>query len=109
MQRYERAVTREMVASAAMAFAAMSAILAVVLLVRVLGKAALGDIAGEAVLPMLGFGFLRFLPVLLSLSLFIGVFVSLTRLWRDSEAVIWMNGGVSAGSDRCCAFACRWC
>lgn len=94
MQRYERAVTREMVASAAMAFAAMSAILVVVLLVRVLGKAALGDIAGEAVLPMLGFGFLRFLPVLLSLSLFIGVFVSLTRLWRDSEAVIWMNGGV---------------
>lgn len=77
-----------------MAFSALASIFAVVLLVRTLGKAALGDIAGAAVLPLLGFGFLRFLPVLLSLALFIGVFMSLSRLWRDSEAVIWMNGGV---------------
>lgn len=94
MLRYERALTREMVAGAVLAFVAMSAILVVVLLVRLLGKAAMGDVVGEAVLPMLGFGFLRFLPVLLSLSLFIGVFVCLTRLWRDSEAVIWMNAGI---------------
>jgi len=94
MRRFERAITREMVASAGMAFAALAAIFVVVLLVRTLGKAAMGDVAGAAVLPLLGFGFLRFLPVLLSLSLFIGVFMSLSRLWRDSEAVIWMNGGV---------------
>jgi lipopolysaccharide export system permease protein len=77
-----------------MAFTALASIFTVVLLVRTLGKAAIGDITGSAVLPLLGFGFLRFLPVLLSLSLFIGVFMSLSRLWRDSEAVIWMNGGV---------------
>lgn len=79
---------------ASMAFAALASIFVVVLLVRTLGKAAMGDVAGEAVLPLLGFGFLRFLPVLLSLALFIGVFMSLSRLWRDSEAVIWMNGGI---------------
>ncbi|MEW5786499.1 MAG: LPS export ABC transporter permease LptF [Pseudomonadota bacterium] len=92
--RFERALSREMAALASMAFAALAAIFAVVLLVRVLGKAALGDVAGEAVLPLLGFGFMRFLPVLLSLALFIGVFMSLARLWRDSEAIIWLNGGV---------------
>lgn len=78
----------------AMTFVALTSIFAVVVLVRTLGHAAMGDLAGEAVLPMLGFGVLRFLPVLLSLALFIGVFMTLSRTWRDSEAVIWMAGGV---------------
>jgi lipopolysaccharide export system permease protein len=94
MRRFQRALTREMAASAGLAFIALGAIFSVVLLVRILGKAAIGDLDVEAVLPMLGFGLLRALPVLLSLGLFIGVFISLSRLWRDSEAVIWMNGGV---------------
>lgn len=79
---------------ASMAFAALSAIFVVVLLVRTLGKAAVGELAGEAVLPMLAFGYLRFLAMLMSLALFVGVFMSLSRLWRDSEAVIWMGGGI---------------
>lgn len=94
MRRFQRALTREMASMASMAFAALSTIFIVVLLVRTLGKAAMGDIAGAAVLPMLGFGFVRSSPILLSLSLFVGVFMSLSRLWRDSEAVIWMSGGV---------------
>jgi len=94
MRRFDRALIKEMAAGASMAFAALAAIFAVVLLVRVLGQAAIGELANDAVFPMLGFGFLRFLPVLLALALFIGVFMSLTRLWRDSEAVIWMNGGI---------------
>jgi len=94
MRRFERALTREMAGGAGMAFAALAAIFSVVLLVRTLGKAAIGDFAVDAVLPMLGFGLLRSLPVLLSLALFVGVFMSLSRLWRDSEAVIWMNAGV---------------
>ncbi len=94
MRRFERALTREMAAGAGVGFAALAAIFSVVLLVRILGKAAIGDFELEAVMPMLGFGLLRSLPVLLSLAIFVGVFMSLSRLWRDSEAVIWMNGGV---------------
>ncbi len=91
---FDRVLIREMAADSAMAFTALSAIFAVVLLVRVLGRAALGDLANDAVFPMLAFGFARFLPILLSMALFIGVFMSQSRLWRDSEAVIWMNGGL---------------
>lgn len=91
---FDRALIREMAASSGMAFASLGSIFAVVLLVRVLGRAAIGDLADDAVFPLLGFGFVRFLPILLSLALFIGVFMSLSRLWRDSEAVIWMNGGL---------------
>lgn len=94
MRRFERALTREMASGAGLAFASLVSIFSVVLLVRTLGKAAMGDLEVDAVIPMLGFGLLRSLPVLLSLSLFIGVFMSLSRLWRDSEAVIWMNAGV---------------
>jgi len=94
MRRFERTLTREMAESASVAFIALISIFCVVLLVRILGKAATGDLDVDAVLPMLGFGLLRSLPILLSLGLFVGVFMSLSRLWRDSEAVIWMNGGV---------------
>jgi lipopolysaccharide export system permease protein len=91
---FDRALIKEMAIGASMAFTALAAIFAVVLLVRVMARSAVGELAEDAVFPMLGFGFLRFLPILLSLSLFIGVFMSLSRLWRDSEAVIWMNGGI---------------
>lgn len=94
MRLFDRVLIKEMALGGSMAFAALAAIFAVVLMVRVLARAAVGDLAEDAVFPMLGFGFLRFLPFLFSLSLFIGVFISLNRLWRDSEAVIWMNAGV---------------
>ncbi|MDP2786901.1 MAG: LPS export ABC transporter permease LptF [Pseudomonadota bacterium] len=94
MRRFERALTREMAEGAAVGFAALVAIFSVVILVRTLSKAVAGDLDVDAIMPMLGFGVLRTLPVLLSLGLFVGVFMSLSRLWRDSEAVIWMNGGV---------------
>lgn len=94
MTRFDRALAREMVSLTTLSLTALLAIYAVVMLVRTLGRAALGDLAVNAVLPMLGFSLLRFLPILLSLALFIGVFMSLTRLWRDSEAVIWMGAGV---------------
>jgi lipopolysaccharide export system permease protein len=94
MNRFQSALTREMAAMAAMVFIALTAIFAVVVLVRTLGHAAIGELAGAAVLPMLGFGVLRFLPVLLSLALFVGVFMTLSRIWRESEAVIWMGAGI---------------
>ncbi len=94
LRLFDRALLREMAASSGMVFTALASIFAAVLLVRVLGQAALGDLANDAVFPMLGFGFARFLPVILSMALFVGVFMSLNRLWRDSEAVIWLSAGL---------------
>lgn len=94
MRRFQRALGQEMAATASLALVALLAIFSVVLLVRVLGRAAIGDFDVDAVLPLLAFRVMASLPVLLSLALFIGVFMSLSRLWRDSEAVIWMSGGV---------------
>ena len=94
MNRFDRALAWEMVMLSGVAFAALTALFEVVVLVRMLGRAVAGDMETTAVLPMLGFAFVYFLPTLLAVALFVGIFMSLSRLWRDSEAVIWMGAGI---------------
>ena len=38
---------------------------------------------------------MNYLPVLLSLTIFIAVLMTLTRSYRDSEMVVWFSSGVS--------------
>jgi len=94
MRLFRNTLLREMTATGGIALGALSAIVVVIQVVRILGKAATGDILGSAVLPLLAFGYLNFLPILLSLSLFMAVFLTLTRFWQDSEMVIWSSAGL---------------
>ena len=64
-------------------------------LIRLLGQAAGGQVLSESVLALLGFSALNYLPVLLSLTLFITVLMALSRSYRDSEMVIWFSVGQS--------------
>lgn len=64
-------------------------------IVRLLGEAAVGVLASGAVWTMMGFAAIRYLPVLFSLMLFVAVLATLTRMWRDSEMVIWFTSGQS--------------
>src|SRR5688572_22008794 len=64
-------------------------------LIRLLGQAAGGKIPSDAVIAFLGFFALGTLPVLLSLTMFISVLLTLTRGWRDSEMVVWFGSGLS--------------
>lgn len=86
---------REMTATAGIALGVVSAILLVILSVRILGTAALGEIDVAAVLPFITFAYLRFLPILLALALFISVLLTLSRYWQDSEMVIWSGAGLA--------------
>ncbi|HYP68497.1 MAG TPA: LPS export ABC transporter permease LptF [Thiobacillaceae bacterium] len=92
---YRRTLLRELALSVAGILVVLIAIALVTLFVRLLGDAARGEVANEAVATYLGFNLLYFLPVLLSMALFIGVLLVFTRLWRDSEMVIWLNNGLS--------------
>jgi lipopolysaccharide export system permease protein len=92
---YRRTLLRELAVSVAGILVVLIAIALVTLFIRLLGDAARGDVANEAVITYLGFNLLYFLPVLLSMALFIGVLLVFTRLWRDSEMVIWLNNGLS--------------
>lgn len=90
-----RAAQREFAQTAIAVFVALFAILLTTQLIRLLGQAATGATASEAVAALLGFASLNYLPVLLSLTLFIAVLLSLSRVYRDSEMAIWFSSGVA--------------
>lgn len=92
---FQRALLREFASLAGAVFMALFSIAVTINLIRLLGKAAGGSIPTDAVLAFLGFFALGALPVLLSLTMFISVLLTLTRGWRDSEMVIWFASGLS--------------
>jgi lipopolysaccharide export system permease protein len=63
-------------------------------LIRMLGESVSGLLAVDGVLAMMGFSALNYLPVLLSISLFLSVLLTLTRCYRDSEMVVWFSSGI---------------
>ena len=63
-------------------------------LIRLLSDAVSGLIAVEGVLALLGFSAMNYLPVLISVSLFISILLTLSRSYRDSEMVVWFCSGI---------------
>ena len=92
---FERAARRELAQAASGIGVALLAILLSTQLIRLLKEAAGGKIAPEAVASLLGFATLNFMPVLLSLTLFVAVLLTLSRAYRDSEMVVWFSSGQS--------------
>ena len=92
---FQRALLREFASLAGAVFMTLFVIALTVNLVRLLGRAAGGQFPSDAVVAFLGFFALGALPVLLSLTMFISVLMTLTREWRDSEMVIWFSSGLS--------------
>ena len=92
---FHRALLKEFASLAGAVFMTLFAIALTVRLIRLLGQAAGGKIPSDAVFAFLGFFALGALPILLSLTMFISVLLSLSRGWRDSEMVIWFNSGLS--------------
>jgi len=92
---FQRALLREFGYLALAVFSTLFAITLTTQLIRLLGQAAGGKVLSEGVVALLGFAALNYLPVLLSLTLFITVLMTLSRSYRDSEMVIWFGSGLS--------------
>jgi lipopolysaccharide export system permease protein len=92
---FRNALLRELVAAAAATFFVLIGIVITMLVVRLLGQAAAGAVTSAGVVVLLGFSMINYLPVLLSLTLFISVLMTLTRSYRDSEMVVWFSCGMS--------------
>jgi len=92
---FRKALLRELAAVALGVFFVLLGITLTTQLVRFLGQAASGAITTAGVVALLGFTLLSYLPVLLSLTLFIAVLMTLTRSYRDSEMIVWFSCGVS--------------
>jgi lipopolysaccharide export system permease protein len=92
---FARSLVVEFTGIAAGVFLVLVAIVLVTTLVRLLGLAAGGVMASDAVWAFLGFRVLNFLPVVLAISVFVSVLLALTRSYRDSEMVVWFSSGLS--------------
>jgi lipopolysaccharide export system permease protein len=90
---FQRSLLREFTVTGIASFLVLLAITITTQLIRFLGYAARGSISSDAVLTFLGFASLRYLPHLLSITLFISVLITLTRSYRDSEMVVWFTSG----------------
>jgi len=91
---FHRALVGELASNGMLVFAVLLGIVVVSQLIRLLGDAVSGRIAVEGVLALLGFAAMNYLPVLLSISLFISILLTLSRAYRDSEMVVWFGCGI---------------
>ena len=91
---YRRALIHELLLNMLAVFAVLLGIFVTTLWIRFLGRAASGAIPPEAVLVTLGFSTVSYLPVLLSVTLFVATLLTFTRMARDHELVVWQSVGL---------------
>jgi len=92
---FQRSLLRELGGYAAATFSVLFALVVTGQLVRMLSRAAGGKIPTDAIVALIGFTALNYLPVLLALTLFVSVLMAVSRSYRDSEMVVWSSSGVS--------------
>jgi lipopolysaccharide export system permease protein len=91
---FQRALVGEFAGNGLLVFSVLLGIIVVSQLIRLLGEAVSGLVAVDGVLALLGFSAMNYLPVLLSISLFISILLTLSRCYRDSEMVVWFTSGI---------------
>lgn len=91
---FHRALVREFASNGVLVFAILLGIVVISQLIRLLSDAVNGKLAVDGVLALLGFAAMNYLPVLLSISLFISILLTLSRCYRDSEMVVWFCAGI---------------
>lgn len=92
---FQRALRRELNSAAGAVFTTLFSITISVMLIRILGQAAVGKVASADVIALIGFTSLMNMHILLILTGFIAVLLVITRSYQDSEMVVWFASGQS--------------
>lgn len=90
---FVRSALREFVTSGMVVFIVILSISFTTQLIRFLGWAAGGKVPADAVLTLLGFSAIGYLPLLLSIAMFLSILLTMSRIYRDSEMVVWFSSG----------------
>ncbi|NOT82893.1 MAG: LPS export ABC transporter permease LptF [Gallionella sp.] len=91
---FQRALISEFAGNGLLVFAVLLGIIVISQLIRLLSEAVNGKVAVDGVLALLGFSAMNYLPVLLSISLFISILLTISRCYRDSEMIVWFSSGI---------------
>ena len=91
---FRRSLVREMTVTAVGLFTVLLGILFTNLVLRLLALAAGGTVAPDGLLALLGFNALFYFNILVSVTVFVTVLLTLVRWYRDSEMIVWFSSGL---------------
>jgi lipopolysaccharide export system permease protein len=91
---FDSTVRKELARSFGATLMVILTIFMTTVIIRTLGLAANGAVSPQDVLFVFTLLALQNLPMILALSLFIGVILTLGRMYRESEMAIWFSSGV---------------
>ena len=92
---FDSSLRRELAGSFSATLVALVTVVVTITLIRVVGDASRNVFSPADVLVIMAFTVLADAPTILSLSMFIAVTAVITRMYRDSEMVIWLGTGKS--------------
>lgn len=95
---FRHSLLKELISTAAGAFLILLGIVIAQRAGYLIQLASKGMLPSDAITTMLGFNLVKFLPMLLSLTLFLSILMTLSRWYRDSEMIIWFSAGLSITS-----------
>ncbi len=90
---FQSSMRKELARSFGATLVVLITIIMTIVLIRTLGQAARGSISPQDVLLIMAYSALGRLPIILTLSLFIAMVSTLSRMYKDSEMVVWFSSG----------------
>ena len=95
---FQSSLRRELARSFGATVVVLITIVMTIVLIRTLGQASRGSINPQDVLLFMAYSALGRLPTILTLALFVSIVSALSRMYRDSEMVVWFTSGQSLAS-----------
>lgn len=90
---FHSSIRTELARSFGVTLVVLVTVVMTMMLIRTLGQASRGTFDPADVMLVMGYTVLGHLPSILTMSLFIAVVGTLSRMYRDSEMVIWLSSG----------------
>ena len=90
---FQSSIRRELARSFGATLVVIITIVLTIVLIRTLGQASRGIINPKDVMLFMAYSTLGRLPTILTLSLFIAMVGTLSRMYRDSEMIVWFTSG----------------
>ncbi|MCW5655901.1 LPS export ABC transporter permease LptF [Hydrogenophaga sp.] len=94
---FHSSIRKELARSFGATLVVLFTIVLTMLLIRTLGLASRGSVNPEEIALVLGYTVIGRMPTVLTLALFIAIVFTLSRMYRDSEMIIWFSSGRSLG------------
>lgn len=90
---FHSSIRKELARSFGATLVVLATVVMTMTLIRTVGEASRGTFNPTDVLIIMGYTVLSDMPTILSMSLFIAILSVLTRMYKDSEMVIWFGSG----------------